>query len=363
LITWTAAADEAGENNVVVQVSDGRGGSDLQSFIIVVVDEDLNRPPQVTSEAITTAVVFTPYEYRIRAFDPDEDDSLSFELKAGPGGMSLSDIGLVEWMPPVESADQAVLVQVEISDGEAAVLHSWVIEVSADGDLDPVADAGFDRTVDPGVIELDGSASRDPMAGELRYLWAFVEGPSEALIDDTSLQIATVELLYPGEYRFKLTVTGSGDRSAEDEVVISVRYGGPIAIAGEDQRIEFSATGEPVAVTLAGEAIVLDSDNALFDWRQVGGPEVGLDGADSASPTFKAPDPGLYIFELRVSDGELTSVPDTVVISVVEPDQDSAANWGVDETACGCAGSPFGDAAWLLFLLPALRRRRRSSAV
>ena len=173
------------------------------------------------------------------------------------------------------------------------------------------------------------------------------------------MEIATVELLYPGDYTFKLMVSAPGDRTAEDEVVITVRYNGPIAIAGEDQRVELPVTGDPAAVILAGEAVVLEEDTPTFKWIQVGGPVIELLNSETATPEFKTRDPGVYLFDLVVGDGELESIPDTVVISVVEPEESEAANWGVDETACGCAGSPFGDAAWLLFGIFALRRRRR----
>ena len=129
-ISWTPTEEDLGPNDVVVQVSDGRGGTDLQTYVLEVIDEFANNPPVITSEAITVAVAEVAYEYRIRANDPDEDDVLSFSLKAGPGGMEVTeDEGLVTWLPPVEAVDQAVLVQVEVTDGEDVVLHEWVITV------------------------------------------------------------------------------------------------------------------------------------------------------------------------------------------------------------------------------------------
>ena len=64
-------------------------------------------------------------------------------------------------------------------------------------------------------------------------------------------------------------MTAPGDRTAEDEVVITVRYNSSIAIAGEDQRVELSVTGEPITVVLAGEAVVLEEDtqpSSGFRW-------------------------------------------------------------------------------------------------
>jgi len=359
-IVWTPTEDDLGPNTVVVQVSDGRGGTDLQTFTLEVVDEFANNPPVVTSEPITVAVAEVAYEYRIRANDPDEDDVLEFTLKAGPGGMDVTaDEGLVTWLPPIESVGQAVLVQVEVSDGEDTILHEWIIEIQENPDIAPIANAGLDRTVDPGRVELDGSGSLDPLAQGLSYTWSAVDGPQVATIDDPSLEIATVELLYPGDYTFKLTVRAPGDRTAEDEVVITVRYNGPIAIAGEDQRVELPVTGDPASVVLAGEAVILEEDTATFKWVQVGGPVIDLLNPLTAAPEFKTQDPGVYLFDLVVGDGDIESIPDTVVVSVVEPEENEAANWGVDETACGCAGSPLGDATWLFFGLFALLRRRR----
>ena len=96
-----------------------------------------------TSEAITIAVAEVAYEYRIRANDPDEDDVGIFP-KAGPGGMEVTpDEGLVTWLPPIEAVGQAVLVQVEVSDGEDNVLHEWIIEVQDNPDIAPIANAGL----------------------------------------------------------------------------------------------------------------------------------------------------------------------------------------------------------------------------
>ena len=46
------------------------------------------------------------------------------------------------WLPPVEAVDQAVLVQVEVTDGEDVVLHEWVITVQDNPDIAPIANAG-----------------------------------------------------------------------------------------------------------------------------------------------------------------------------------------------------------------------------
>ena len=75
-ISWTPTEEDLGPNDVVVQVSDGRGGTDLQTYVLEVIDEFANNLPVITSEAITVAVAEVAYEYRIRANDQEEYDVL-----------------------------------------------------------------------------------------------------------------------------------------------------------------------------------------------------------------------------------------------------------------------------------------------
>lgn len=93
----------------------------------------------------------------------------------------------------------------------------------------------------------------------------------------------------------------------------------PVADAGADQATVCFAT-----VTLDGSASS-DPDGQpsplTWSWAQSGGPEtVTLSGADTATPSFTAPNAGDYTFVLTVSDG-LESRTDTVTVTVdhVEP--------------------------------------------
>jgi LmbE family N-acetylglucosaminyl deacetylase len=90
----------------------------------------------------------------------------------------------------------------------------------------------------------------------------------------------------------------------------------PVPNAGLDQRVD-----EGAVVTLDGRG---SRDRRLgvitHQWRQVGGPTVNLENGTSPQPQFTAPS-GLPAdaeleFELVVSDGSLTSVPDAVRVIV-----------------------------------------------
>jgi RHS repeat-associated protein len=116
-IRWTPRREQAGDNAVVVRVSDPYGGATTQSFVIHV--GAVNLPPQITSTPPEQATVGHPYRYAIRATDPDEDTPLHFSLEQPAPGNSFGiqldpDTGVLTWVPP-GTGDLTIVVQV--SDG------------------------------------------------------------------------------------------------------------------------------------------------------------------------------------------------------------------------------------------------------
>ncbi|MEM6468299.1 MAG: putative Ig domain-containing protein [Planctomycetota bacterium] len=79
-IIWQPTVDDLGYHDVVVTVSDGRGGTAEQRFTIEVIEAPPNRPPIITSTPVTMAVL---------DFSPPEDLVLngSFETPLVPGGV------------------------------------------------------------------------------------------------------------------------------------------------------------------------------------------------------------------------------------------------------------------------------------
>jgi len=100
LITWETTPDDIANHAVVVQASDGRGGTALQTFTLAVIEEPPNRPPIFTSTPEVDAFINQLYQYDADAIDPDQDE-LAYSLILGPDGMTLHpDSGEVEWTPP-----------------------------------------------------------------------------------------------------------------------------------------------------------------------------------------------------------------------------------------------------------------------
>jgi choice-of-anchor A domain-containing protein/RHS repeat-associated protein len=101
LVQWTPTAAQAGNQDVTLQVSDGRGGTATQSFVIhfpAPQPPPANTPPIIVSTPETTTLVSgAPFSYPARAVDPDAD-VLHWSLTAGPAGMTIDpNSGAVNW--------------------------------------------------------------------------------------------------------------------------------------------------------------------------------------------------------------------------------------------------------------------------
>src|SRR5699024_8279895 len=87
ILSGTPGNNAAGSHNIEIEVSDGNGGTDTQSYTLDV--SNTNRSPSIDSSPPTSATEGSNYSYSIEASDPDGDD-LTYSLDSGPGWLSLS---------------------------------------------------------------------------------------------------------------------------------------------------------------------------------------------------------------------------------------------------------------------------------
>jgi hypothetical protein len=100
-----------GEVLVNISASDGEFTT-TQSFTVGF--EPVNDSPLIISDAIVDATEDLLYEYQMQIDDPD-DTSFYFSLISGPDGMSLSETGLITWLP-VESILTSGLIAIVVWD-------------------------------------------------------------------------------------------------------------------------------------------------------------------------------------------------------------------------------------------------------
>jgi hypothetical protein len=207
----------------------------------------------------------------------------------------------------------------------------------------PVADAGPDQNVLTGQpVTLNGSKSFDPERAMITFLWWFVEVPAGSGVIDASLSdVASAKPVFTpdmnGTYKLRLIVNDGFQDSIPDEVMLNATTPNvaPNANAGPDQN---AFTG--VQVNLDGTKSS-DPDNGpgplAYLWDFISIPagswltDNNISGRDQVKASFIPDIEGKYRVGLGVSDGDLTSY-DEVVIVVVTPNVPPNANAGPDIT-------------------------------
>jgi MYXO-CTERM domain-containing protein len=204
----------------------------------------------------------------------------------------------------------------------------------------PAADAGPAQTVpERTLVTLDGRASSDPDAGTvLAYAWTQSGGPAVTLLgpDSSRPSFTSPEVGAAGAtLTFSLVVNDGQLASAPATVTVTVSNVDlpPVVSAGPD----FSAQ-ERTQVLLTATASDPDAGTTLsYAWAQAGGPAVTLVDADTAAPSFTAPEvtvPTDLLFDVTVSDGTL-SATSRVAVTVVNVNQPPRAQAGPPQTVNG----------------------------
>lgn len=200
----------------------------------------------------------------------------------------------------------------------------------------PNAQASGPATVDAGDwVQLDGSDSSDPDGDALNMRWSFVRLPlgSEAVLNDPTVENPSFLADMAGDYEVRLVVDDGFLRSDPASVVITADAvnGRPTADAGLDRGV---VTGNDVLLDGSNSSDP-DDDTLTWDWRFVARPSgsnAAFDDATSATPTFTADLDGDYRIHLVVSDGDLDSTPDEVVINAAADNLAPIADAGVDQS-------------------------------
>jgi hypothetical protein len=133
VISWSPTYAQVGGHSVTVEVFDGSGEKDAQSFIITV--EDVNDPPTYTSTPLTTATEEIEYFYDVEVLDID-GDTLIFSMLNYPDGMVIdSDDGRITWTPTNAQVGTHPII-VKVIDGAGGdARQSFTITVENVNDL------------------------------------------------------------------------------------------------------------------------------------------------------------------------------------------------------------------------------------
>jgi MYXO-CTERM domain-containing protein len=238
--------------------------------------------------------------------------------------------------------------RLETSDG--VYWDGAVIEISKDGgatwqDITAYADPGYGGTI--GDPDPDGASN--VLRGRSGYV---AQNPSYPALDEVTIDMGTQLAGQTVEVRFRVaTDDATGDIGwTLDDIGFSGITNAPFAALVDDPG---ACTSTPIAdagpdqTVASGEPVSLDGSNSedpqneplTFAWTQTAGPATTLTGADTATPTFTAPDvagPTTATFELVVSDGK-GSATDTVDV-LIEPSTTGAGAGGESAATAGAGG-------------------------
>ena len=269
--------------------------------------------------------------------DPDGDaiERYRWEQTGGPE-VELDNVAAAQprFQSPYVHTDTNLQFTLVVADASlTSEADSVTIRVLAGNDP-PVAHAGEDAELNEGQAhQLDGTRSSDPDSDDLSFRWVQLSGPAAVLSSPAqeSPTFTAPEVRADATLVFELVVSDGQALSEPDTVSVLVRQVNqpPTADAGDDRAVPSSGD-----VTLDGsDSEDPDGDDLTFAWSQTDGPEVELVDAETAAPSFVAPEVAedtTLRFALVVSDGAVSSEPDTVEILVIQGNQPPVADAGDD---------------------------------
>ena len=342
--SFTAPKVAAGTSLILIfqlTVTDDRGKSSQDSVTLSVI---YNNPPIADAGQNFAADEGISVELDGSASSDSEDSALAYSWQqVDSSGYSLTlddpNSATPSFITPIVSADTELIFQLTVTDslGKSSDAN---VSISVIYNIPPIANSGTDQTVYEGdSVALDGSSSSDSEGSTLTYLWQQVDSSGYAITLNNA-DTAKPTFITPNpigadtELIFQLTVTDSLGKSADANATISVIYNHPpIANSGSDQTVY-----EGDSVGLDGTASSDSEGTALtYLWQQVdsSGYAIALNNADTAKPTFIAPNPVAadtdLIFQLTVTDGFGKSADANATISVIY-NHPPVANAGTDRT-------------------------------
>ncbi len=216
--------------------------------------------------------------------------------------------------------------QLKVTDNDGLSAKDTVLVMVDDPEIDqpPVADAGPDTTITLPVstIYLNGRKSTDPDNNISTYSWTKISGPSSFQIANANAVETEVTNLVAGIYLFELKVTDETNLSAKDTVQINVSLENhpPVASAGPDQTITLPENSATLDGSLSTDP---DSNIVRFEWSKISGPaSFNMINAEVAKSQVNNLVTGLYLFEIKVTDGGGLFSKDTILVKVIDKDCD-----------------------------------------
>jgi hypothetical protein len=259
---------------------------------------------------------------------------------SGPGTTTFASPNAVSTTATFSAAGTYVL-RLTANDGALSASDDVTVTVSPAPPVNqpPVVNAGPDQTIVAGNWAiLHGSVTDDGLPnppGKLTPLWTVVSGPGAVTWQTTASVETAAQMVVPGTYVLRLTVSDSA-LSGSDDVQVNVlpQNQPPVVNAGPDQAVVLGAAAS-LAGTVSDDGQPPPPAVFTITWSMVSGPgTVTFADANAAATTATFSAVGSYTLRLTANDSQLSSSDDVVVtVSPAPPvNQPPTANAGPDQT-------------------------------
>ncbi len=334
-LTWSPIAQTSG--NVTVTVSDLRGGTATQTFLLGAYSDASNAAPVFATEASTKAFAGSVYQYAAYAWDAD-GDPVSYRLINPVQGMEInSETGVFRWTPTSRQAG-AHTVWIVAEDGRGGeTLHPFAVTVTvADENHSPVIDSASQiRTILADTAYIDTVIAHDPDFEVLTYTlnstsaeplpagltissigvitWA--PGIEDLGVTSFTVTVSDGRLASATSLPFSLTVTTAGI-PIDNQAPVILSTAPVLALIGHEYAYNatgWDADGDSLLWTLedAPDLMSINSHTGTIRWTPVlsqrGSHTVILRLSDAAGASISQP--FTIVVNEVVAPPQITSVP------------------------------------------------------
>ncbi|XZE22169.1 FG-GAP-like repeat-containing protein [Pirellulaceae bacterium SH449] len=285
VISWTPSLAQVGQQDVVIEVSDGIGGAATQAFAIRVGEGIPNLPPVIHSTAPRFGSVGAAYQYQLDATDP-EGTNLSYSLGQAPAGLTINaSTGLVSWNPSAGQVGQFIVTLIATDAGGASAVESFQVDVLAENNA-PTIVSNAPPEVMLGVVftyqVIANDIDRDPLT------YTLTSAPAGASIDNFGKITWPTTGVPLGDYDFSVLVQDPRGGQSTQSFQIAVL---PDTEAPKVSLIERPNDGSRNVLPWQGPFVVyvraIDNVGIASLTLSANGRDIPLDAAGTATFTFE----------------------------------------------------------------------------
>jgi hypothetical protein len=307
LVTWMPGYTNAGEHTVTIEVSDEEGGVASQSFTITVIDT--NRDPEVISTPLLETAEGLLYEYMVIATDPD-GDALQYALLDAPTGLTISDKGLLNWLPGYDDEGQ-YYISLEITDAKGGSSNQSFTLTVAGTNRDPMILSVPVITAQENTLYEYVFQAGDDDGDSLIY--SLISAPQGMSVSTGGLVSWLPDFDSAGDYTIDIGAS-DGETAISQQFILTVANSNQLPVFQYSPDL---TAQENVYYSMTVSATDSDGDTLMYSLRSapIGMTINPLNGEINWLPDFNQA--GGQSVSIQVDDGQGASISDSFIINVL----------------------------------------------